>query len=69
MASDLRSSVAKKGKVVDQVIHFRGGDKKTYRGIKTETIEQSEFTQFETIDGKRVYINTRNVNCFEVFEV
>ena len=69
MASDLKSSVSKKGSIVDQVIHFRGGEKKTYRGILTDTIEQSEFTQFETADGKRVYINTKNVNCFEVFEV
>lgn len=63
----LQSSVGGKGKIVDEIIHFSGGSKKTFRGVIADTIEQSEFTQFETLDGKRVYINTKNVDCFEVF--
>ena len=63
----LKSSVIGKGKIVDEIIHFSGGAKKTFRGVITNTIEQNEFTQFETSDGKRVYINTKNVDCFEVF--
>jgi hypothetical protein len=55
-----------RGEVVDQIVHFVDGTKKTFKGVKTATIEQSEFTHFELDDGRRIYINTNNVNCFEV---
>jgi hypothetical protein len=64
---NLQSSISDKGEIVDQIIHFSGGDKKTFHGVITKSVEQSEFTRFDTVDGKRVYVNTRNVNCFEVF--
>ena len=60
------SSVQKKGKIVTQITHFSNGNIKTFKGILTSTILQSEFTQFELIDGRRIYINTKNVDCFEV---
>jgi hypothetical protein len=63
---DLKSSVAQKGDVVDQYILFSNGNEKTYRGVKTESISQSQFTRFELVDGTRVYVNTRNVDAFEV---
>jgi len=62
------SSVEQKGKLVNQIIHFTGGEKKTFKGIKTDTIEQSEFTHFDLVDGRRVYINTKNVIAFEVLK-
>jgi hypothetical protein len=62
----LLSSVEDKGEVVTQVIGFSSGNKKTWSGVKTDTIQQSEFTRFDTIDGRRVYINTRNVDWFEI---
>ena len=63
-----KSSVESKGKIVTQIICFVDGSKKTFKGIITETIEQSEFTRFDLIDGRRVYINTKNVLCFEVLD-
>jgi len=62
----LRSSVEKKGKEVTQVIGFSQGNKKTWRNIKTDTIEQGEFTKFETEDGRLVMVNTKNVDWVEV---
>lgn len=62
----LRSSVEKKGKMVTQIIGFMDGSKKTWKGIKTDTIEEGSFCKFDLEDGRRVYINTRNVAWFEV---
>lgn len=64
----LNSSVEEKGKTVTQIIHFVDGSKKTIRGVITETIEQSEFTRMDLKDGRRFYINDKNVNFFEVIE-
>jgi len=63
----LNSSVEKKGKTVTQIHTFSGGNKKTFRGIITNSITQGEFTRFELTDGRRIYINTKNVDFFEVF--
>jgi hypothetical protein len=65
-AKSYHSSVQRKGKTVTQIIVFSGGNTKTFRGIITDSIIQSEFTHFELIDGRRVYINTKNVDFFEV---
>lgn len=64
---DLKSSVNKLGKTVTQIIHFSGGNKRTFNGIITESIKQGEFTKFNTTDGRLVMINTNNVDCVEVF--
>jgi hypothetical protein len=66
--NDLKSSVSDKGNNVTQYIQFSGGNEKTYSGIISSTIRQSQFTRFDCTDGKRVYINTANVDLFEVFE-
>jgi hypothetical protein len=66
MKKDLKSSVADKGETVTQYILFSNGNEKTYGGILTDSIRQSQFTRFDTVDGKRVYINTANVDAFEV---
>lgn len=63
----MKSSVENVGKIVDQIIIFKGGIKKTIRNIKSETIEQGEMTKFYTVDGKMVLVNTRNVLMVEVF--
>ena len=60
------SSIQKKGKTVTQIIVFSGGNTKTFKGVITDSIVQSEFTRFELIDGRRIYINTKNVDFFEV---
>lgn len=67
MGASLMSSVEEKGRYTTQILHFAGGEKKTLKGIITSSISQSEMTKFDLKDGRRVYINTKNVNMFEVF--
>lgn len=64
---DLQSTVKRKGKHVTQIIHFVGGVKRTYSGIITETIKQGQFTKMELKDGSMLFVNDKNVLCFEVF--
>ena len=64
----LKSSVEKQGKMVTQIVTSVSGVKKTFRGIKTETIEQGQFTHFETRDGRLVLVNDQNVLFVEVFK-
>jgi hypothetical protein len=64
---NLKSSAERKGKVVTEVIIGTSGIKKTYRGIKTETIEQGEFTKFELEDGRMIMVNTVNVMFVEIY--
>jgi|TARA_B100000508_G_C11234912_1_gene168794 hypothetical protein len=64
---NLESSVTLQGKYVTQIIHFKGGYRKTIRGIDTDTIEQGQFTKFFTVDGRMVLINDTNVLMVEVF--
>lgn len=64
----LKSSVETRGKTVTQIITCVTGIKKTFRGIKTETIEQGDFTHFETEDGRMILVNTKNVMFVEVFK-
>lgn len=67
MKVDLKSSVQKQGKTVTQIVTALSGIKKTFRGIKTETIEQGQFTHFDTEDGRLVLINDKNIAWIEVF--
>lgn len=64
----LLSSVEKKGKHVTQIITGTQGYKKTFRGVRTNTISQGEFTQFELEDGRMIMVNTKNVLFVEVFK-
>lgn len=65
---NLKSSVESKGPIVTQIVTMMGGYKKTFRGIQTDTIEQGEFTHFETLDGRMVLVNTKNVLFVEIFK-
>lgn len=65
---NLKSSVEKQGNTITQIITCTSGIKKTFRGIKSDTIEQGEFTHFETNNGRLVLINTKNVAWVEVFK-
>lgn len=64
---NLQSTTQKVGKVVTQIIHFSGGNKRTFSGILTETIKQGEFTKMILKDGRMLMINTANVDCVEIF--
>ena len=63
----LNSSVLRIGKTVTQIIHFVGGEKKTFTGVLSESIMQGQMTKFMCTDGKMVMINDKNVLCVEVF--
>jgi hypothetical protein len=64
---DLQSSVKKQGKYTTQIIHFVGGEKRTFEYIDSEYIKQGQFTKLTTIDGRLILINDKNVLCIEVF--
>lgn len=66
-ATNLHSSVQDKGRFVSQIITFKGGYKKTIRGVDTTSLMQSEFTHFNTKDGRKVMVYTPNVFMVEVF--
>ena len=61
-----KSSVCEIGNIITEIVLFSNGNKKTFVGIKTETISQNEFTHFDLVDGRRIYINPKNVDSFEV---
>ena len=64
---DLQSSLKSQGDYVTQIIHFVGGVKRTFEGIKTAEIKQGQMTKLETKDGRIIMINDSNVLCIEVF--
>jgi hypothetical protein len=64
---DLQSSVKKQGKYVTQIIHFVGGEKRTFEDIESSTVKQGQFTKLTTADGRMIMINDKNVLCIEVF--
>ena len=65
--ADLQSSLKSQGDYVTQIIHFVGGIKRTFEGIKTAEIKQGQMTKLETKDGRIIMINDNNVLCIEVF--
>lgn len=66
-STDLHSSVKSVGNLVTQILHFSGGEKRTFEHIKADTIKQWEFTKMRTVDGRMIMINTKNVDCVEIF--
>ena len=68
MKTNLLSSVAKEGKYVTQIIHFKNGYRKTIHGIDTTSIEQGQFTKFKCKDGRYILINDNNVLMVECFK-
>lgn len=64
---DLQSSIKKQGKYVTQIIHFIGGEKRTFNNIKSSEVKQGQFTKLTTLDGRMILINDKNVLCIEVF--
>lgn len=65
---DLKSSVTEtSGKFVTQIIHFVGGEKRTFHNIESMTIRQGQFTKFRQKDGPWIMVNDKNVLCIEVF--
>lgn len=66
---DLKSSVTEVvGEYVTQIIHFVGGEKRTFHNIEAKSIRQGQFTKFKQKNGPWIMINDKNVLCIEVFE-
>ena len=66
---DLKSSVTEmSGEYVTQIVHFIGGEKRTFENIKSEYIKQGQFTKLMTKDNRMILINDKNVLCIEVFQ-
>lgn len=65
---DLKSSVRMVGPIVTQIIHFIGGEKRTFFNIDTTKVQQGEFTKLYQTDGTLILINPKNVLCVEIFE-
>ena len=68
MKTNLLDSVREKGKYVTQIIHFVGGEKRTFNGVLTESIKQGQFTKFFTKEGRMILIHDPNVLMVEVFQ-
>ena len=66
--NDLQSSVKEVGDYVTQIIHFVGGEKRTFHDIESKSIRQGQFTKFKQKNGAWVMINNKNVLCIEVFK-
>ena len=64
---NLLSSVAKEGRYVTKIIHFKDGYRKTIHNVDTHSIEEGRFTKFKTEDGKMILVNDKNVLMIEVF--
>tara|TARA_R110001592_G_scaffold45053_3_gene144250 strand:- start:1989 stop:2219 length:231 start_codon:yes stop_codon:yes gene_type:complete len=64
---NLKSTIIEKGKYVTQIIHFVGGVKRTFHGIRTDSLKQGQFSKFECDDGTMIMVNDENVLCIEVF--
>ena len=68
MKTNLLSSVREKGKYVTQIVHFKGGYRKTIHGVDTTSIETGKFTKFNCKDGRMILVNDENVLMIECFE-
>ena len=64
----LKSSIIQKGRYVSQILHFVGGEKRTFNNVDTHSIKQGQFTKFETADGRLVMVNDKNILCIEIIE-
>ena len=65
---NMKSTVNTQGEVVTQIIHFIGGEKRTFENIKSEYIKQGQFTKLMTKDNRMILINDKNVIYIEVFQ-
>ena len=68
LKKDLKSSTKSIGPIVTQIIHFIGGEKRTFHDIETTSITQGQFTKLYQADGTIIMINDKNVLCVEIFK-
>jgi hypothetical protein len=63
---NLNSSTLVIGETVTQIIHFKGGIKRTFTGVNTNSIKQGQFTKFILENGSMILIHDINVLMIEV---
>ena len=70
MNIDLKSSSQTMlgGNYITQVIHFIGGEKRTFHNIDSKSIKQGQFTKLKDKDGRVIMINDKNVLLIEIFK-
>lgn len=61
-----KATISRYAETCTQIIHFVGGEKRTFYGLRTGNIKQGQFTKLETIDNNIIMINDKNVLCVEV---
>jgi len=64
---NLKSSTNNVGDTVTQIIHFSGGNKRTFSKIISSQISQGQFTKLYQEDGTLIMVNDKNVDCIEIF--
>lgn len=64
---NLLSTINKLGKKTTQIIHFKGGEIRTFSGILSEDIKDGRFLKLTLEDGRMLIINWRNILLTEVF--
>lgn len=65
---NLKSTASTVGETVTQIIHFSGGNKRTFSNIVSSTISQGQFTKLYQEDGTLIMVNDKNVDCIEIFK-
>ena len=67
---DCQSSVKSQGKFVTQIIHFVGGEKRTFENVESEYIKISQITQIycnTSTDHRRIFLlEVSAENCFNL---
>lgn len=67
MNKDFQSSVKKQGGVVDEIIFFKSGRKKTIENVDTSKIKESDYVQLPIKDKNQTfYVKRDEVEMFEV---
>lgn len=64
----LKSSACQLGQTVTQILINNTGQKKTYRGVITSTIEEGSRCKFRTTDGRLIMVRDADTWIVEVHE-
>ena len=64
--TNLKSSIAVKGRYVSQILHFINGEKRTFTNVDSHSIKQGQFTKFKTKDERLIMVNDKNILCIEI---
>lgn len=63
---NLKSNVNQLGEIVTQILYTKNGQKKTIHGVKSDSLEQSQYTRFDCVNGHRFLVQDEFVWLIEV---